>query len=277
MSFRFIFLTLCILLLSQSQLRAQRPDSLFNLSAIIYDESFAPVSASHVININTHQGDVTDSLGIFRLPAHRNDTLLVRNIAFRDTLVPVLVVLELRHVRLKRMHYKLQEAKVFEWGSTYDDFREAFIGMPMQQTLGASMGLPQQDPDKVPVEMDEKAVKNVGLLLTSPISYFYYNFSQHAKSARKVYRLKKNQDKQGRFEAVVSKENLSEITGLIGPELEEFQVFLSARMICSIHCSELEIYSEIYGLWNVYQDLKARGMLNTSQEIREESKKRREQ
>jgi hypothetical protein len=114
--------------------------------------------------------------------------------------------------------------------------------------------------------MDEKAVKSAGLLLTSPLSFFYYNFNKHAKSARKVYWLKKNQDKQDQFETVVSEENLSDITGLYGLEVQDFQLFLSQRMVCGIHCSELEIYSEIYGLWNVFQDLRERGMLKETQE-----------
>ena len=266
MSFRIIFPVICILVLPQIRLYAQTADTIFNLSAIIHDTSYVPVLATHVININTHKGDVTDSLGIFRLPAHAGDTLLIRNIAFRDTLVPVLVVLENRHIMLERMHYQLQEARVFKWGSSYDDFRKAFIDMPMQQTLGASMGLPQQDPDKVPMEMDEKAVKSVGLLLTSPASFFYHNFSKHAKSVRKVYWLKKNQDKQDHYEALVSAEKISDITGLSGPELDNFILFLTSRMLCDIHCTEFEIYKEIFGLWTVYQDLRDRGMLKENQE-----------
>jgi len=261
MSFRILLPVIIALFLLQSRLHAQPTDTAFYLSGIIYDELYLPVQATHVININTHEGDVTDSLGIFRLPVHAGDTLLIRNIAFRDTLVPVMVVHENRHIILRRMRYQLQEARVFEWGSSYDDFREAFIDMPVQQTLGASMGLPRQDPDKVPLEMDEKAVKSAALLLTSPISFFYYNFSKHAKSARKVYWLEKNQAKQDQFETFVSAENISDITGLMGSELEAFQLFLSQRMVCGINCSELEIYNEIYSLWNVYQDLRERGML----------------
>ena len=272
MSFRIIIPVICTLFLMQPRLHAQAADTIINLSGIIYDESYIPVLATHVININTHKGDVTDSLGIFRLPVHPGDTLLIRNIAFRDTLVPVMVVHENRHIRLRRMRYQLQEARVFKWGSSYEDFREAFIEMPMQQTLGGSMGLPRQDPGKVPLEMDEKAVKSAGLLLTSPVSFFYYNFNKHAKSARKVYWLKKNQEKQDQFEDLVSAENVSDITGLSGLDLQDFQLFLSQRMVCDSHCSELEIYSEIYGLWNVYQDLRERGMLK---EIKE-SKKRGE-
>jgi len=250
-----------MLTITQVPLWAQHADSVIDLSAIVYDELYIPVSATHVINMNTHQGDVTDSLGIFSLPVRLSDTLLIRNIAFRDTLVPAKVLRDRGHVRLQRMLYPLKEARVFEWGASYEDFQEAFVGMPMQQNLAASLGLPRQDPEKVPLEMDEKAVRSAGLLLTSPISFFYYNFNQHAKSARKVYWLNKNQEKQDLFNSITGPENLQEITGLTGPELDAFQLFLSQRMLCDLNCSELDIYSEIYGLWEVFQDLRERGML----------------
>ncbi|MCD4710997.1 MAG: hypothetical protein K8R52_09130 [Bacteroidales bacterium] len=261
MPVRIVFTALFMLFLIQLRMLAQQHDTIFDLTAFVYDDLFIPVPATHVINLNTHKGDVTDSLGIFRLPVHLTDTLLIRNIAFRDTLVPVMEIQSIRHIRLKRRHYRLQEVKIFEWGATYDDFREAFIEMPMQQNLGATLGLPRQDPDKVPLEMDEQAVKSAGLLLTSPVSFFYYNFNKHAKSARKVYWLKKNQEEHDQFDAIVSMKNLSDITGLTGVKLQEFQIFLSQRMVCDFNCSELAIYKEIYGLWKVYQELEERGML----------------
>lgn len=261
MSFRYILLLFCFLLAMQSNLQAQSADSVFQISAVVYDDMYIPVPATHVININTHQGDVSDSLGIFRLLVHPSDTLLIRNIAFRDTLVSVAEIQQKLQIRIERRLYQLEEAKIFEWGATYDDFREAFIDMPVQQTLGASLGLPQQDPEKVPMEMDEKAVKSAGLLFTSPVSFFYQNFNKHAKSARKVYWLNKNQSKQDQFEAITGPENISEITGLSGAKLDEFMRFLSRRMVCDLNCTELEIYSEIHSLWKVFQDLSDRGML----------------
>ena len=105
---------------------AQAPDSSFFLTGIIYNESFRPVPATHVINLHTHAGDVSDSLGIFRLPVFQGDTLLIRNIVYRDTLVPVAMILEDRYIRLRRAYYPIQEAREFTWGSTYDDFRDAY-------------------------------------------------------------------------------------------------------------------------------------------------------
>ncbi len=264
MTCRILLLIACTMFQIQPGLLAQSADTTYKLSGIIYDEMYIPILATHVININTHKGDVTDSLGIFHLPVRMKDTLLIRNIAFRDTLVTVLEVHANRHIRLKKRRYQLMEARIFEWGTSYEDFKEAFLSMPIQQTLGASMGLPRQDPEKVPMEMDEKAIKNAGFLLTSPISFFYQNFSKHAKSARKVYWLKKNQNEQDWFETFFTAESLSELTDLMGSELEQFQLFLSQRIICDSNCSELEIYNEIYGLWDVFQDLRERGMLDNN-------------
>jgi hypothetical protein len=159
------------------------------------------------------------------------------------------------------MAYALLEARIFEWGSSYDDFKEAMVDMPVQQTLGASMGLPTQDPEYVPLEMDEKAVKSAGLLLTSPITFFYQNFNKKAKTARKVFWMEKNKEKHEAFERIINAESLAGITGLAGPELLQFQSFVLERMVCGIHCTELAIYEEIFGLWTVFQELDERGML----------------
>lgn len=265
MTSRFLITALSTLLLSQSWLNAQSSDTLFRLSATVYDQEFIPVPATHVINMTTHAGDVTDSLGIFRLPVHLYDSLLILNIVFWDTVIRVKDIEANRYIVLRKRSYLLEEARVFTWGATYADFREAFIEMPVQQTLSSSLGLPSQDPEKVPLEMNEQAVKSAGLLLTSPISFFYYNFSRQAKSARKVYWLKKNQEKSDWFDTIVSAENLSGITGLLGEDLDQFQIFLTRQMACDFNCSEFEIYDEIYSLWQTYQELEKRGMLDLNQ------------
>ena len=255
MSSRSIFLSVVMLLVIQVNVSAQLNDSAFTLTGIIYDELYFPVPASHVININTHQGTVTDSLGIFRLPVHSDDTLLIRNIAFRDTLLMAGQIFEQRHIILKRKYYTLQEALIFQWGSTYDDFKEAITEMSNQQTLGEVMGLPTQDPEYIPYDMDEKALKSVGFLITSPVSYFYHNFNKYARSARKVYWLKKDQAKYELFNEITGRDNISAVTGLTGIELQAFLIFLHKRLVCDFKCTELQLYIEIHGLLKVYQEI----------------------
>ncbi len=261
MRFRTLLIACAACWIYEGHIQAQVADTVFNLTAIVYDATFYPVRASHVINMNTYQGDVTDSLGIFRLTVQLSDTILIRNIAFQDTLVPVINFLAKGYVVLIRKRYELEEARIFEWGSTYEHFKDAVLEMPNQKTLGESMGLPRQDPDYVPLEMDEQAIRSAGFLITSPISYFYQNFNKEAKSARKVYWLKKNQSKNDHFNELVSGENLTAITGLEEEEVLKFQAFLIYRMVCDFKCNDLDIYSEIHGLWEVYQEMEKRGML----------------
>ena len=235
MSFRSILLAFMMVVAYHIQIEAQVRDSIISLTGFVIDEYFYPVPATHVINLRSYQGDVTDSLGIFRLPVHSSDTLLISNIAFQDTLLPVSKLSDHRHIIVKRKYYTLQEARIFKWGSTYGDFREAIIDMSGRQTMGESMGLPRQDPDYIPYDMNEDVIKSVGFLITSPISYFYHNFSQHARSARKVYWLNKNQEKRKVFEEILRSENISSITGLTGIDLQEFLAFLNERLICNFN------------------------------------------
>lgn len=252
---RIILLTLLMVTTGQVHLYAQPNDSIIVFSGIVYDEAYHPVPASHVINMNTLQGSVTDSLGIFRLMVQPSDTLLIRNIAFQDTFVPVKQIYTKGYISIKRKFYPLEEARIFKWGSTYGDFKEAMIRMPNQQTLGEAMGLPRQDPDYIPFDMNEEAIKSPAFLLSSPVSFFYHNFSKQARSARKVYWLKKNQKRHEVFDEILRSENISSITNLTGVELHDFMKFLFERLVCDFKCTELQIYAEIYGLWEVYQGM----------------------
>ena len=230
-------------------------DSLWMLTGIVYDTLFRPVPATHVINICSGAGDVTDHLGIFRLPVTLKDTLFFRNIAYRDTLVPAASFYGRKYIRIREKYYSLQEAKIFQWGSTYEDFREAVVGMPEVQSLGERLDLPRQDPGYIPYHLNEEKVKSVGFLITSPVSFLYHNLSRRERSARKLFRMNRNRKEKKAFEEILSRSNISHITGLTGHELERFLRFLNERIICDFRCSELEIYTEIHSLWDLYLEI----------------------
>ncbi len=234
---------------------SQDTDSAFNLTCIIYDEAYNPIGATHVINMNTHEGDVSDSLGVFSLAVDMNDTLFFRNIAYLQTFIPVAAVAEDRYVILKRVIYLLQEAKVFPWGSSYEDFSKAVINTPAPQTLGEALGLPRRDPDYIPFDMDEATIKSAGFLLTSPVSFFYYNMNKREKRRRELFWKEKNKELYERFDSIITPENLSDITGLSGDSLRTFMTYMLKKMVCDYRCNEFKIYSEIYAHWEVFKQL----------------------
>lgn len=236
-------------------LHAQERDSAFTLTAIIYDEAFKTVPATHVINMNSHVGDVSDSLGIFSMPVQVGDTLLFRNIVYMEILVPVSKLMGDRYVILKRSIYPLHEAKVFPWGASYEDFSRAVISNPAPETLGEALGLPRKDPDYVPFDMRSSELKSAAFLFTSPVSFLYYNLSKKEKNRRKLYWDEKNRGRQKIFDEIVSRENLGDLTGLSGDPLIQFMTFMFKRMVCDFRCTELKIYTEIYEHWKVFQQL----------------------
>ncbi len=260
MSFRGVLFAAIQLMLIQVSLTARQPDSLMLVTGIVYNPAFQPLPASHVINLSTREGDITDSLGMFQLHAYPADTLLILNISYKDTMVTAARIRAQPQIRLQDRYYALEEARIFEWGSTYGDFKEAIVQMPNRQTLGESMGLPRQDPDYVPLEMDPKAVKSPAYLISSPLSFFYQNFNRQAKSARKVYWMEKNREEMEQFSRIIGKENIASITGLTGDRLLDFQSFLNNRMECDHRCTELELYTEIHALWELYRELESLGL-----------------
>lgn len=242
-----------LIIAAQVDLAGQSGDSIFFLTGFVYDSLFHPVPASHVININSGAGDVTNNLGIFQLPVTILDTLYFRNIAYRDTLVPAASFSKKKYIRIREKYHPIQEARVFEWGSTYQDFKEAIIHMPNAQSLGESLGLPRQDPDYIPYNLDEQKIKSVGFLINSPVSFLYHNLSRKERSARKLFRIKRNRKKQEAYEEILSRSNIASITGISGTELDRFLYFLNERIQCDYRCTELEVYTEIHSLWELYQ------------------------
>ena len=254
MCLRGFMVTGVLVIAAQCGLAGQAGDSVFMLTGFVYDGMYRPVPATHVININAMTGDVTDTLGIFRLPVTMPDTLFFSNITYRDTLLPVASFMTRRFIRLKEMHHPIPEARIFSWGNSYEDFRKAVINQPPVTSLGAKLGLPRQDPDYIPYDMDEEKIKSVGFLLTSPVSFFYHNLSRKQRSARKLFMMERNAEEQDAFEEIVSRSNISSVTGLAGEELDGFLLFLNERIRCDYRCTELQIYTEIHSLWELYRE-----------------------
>ncbi|MBN2697860.1 MAG: hypothetical protein JXR52_03485 [Bacteroidales bacterium] len=251
---RLISLTFILFFLTDAAAQISGNDTAVFLSGIVYDELYHPLPYTHVIGLRSHHADVTDTLGIFSIPLMEGDSLWFRNIAFRDTIVAVSRKPESLAIQLRNRIYPLPEAKIFSWGSTYEDFKEAFVKLKVPEPIGEKLGLPRQDPDYVPFDMDEEKLKSAGFLIHSPLSYLYYKLSKKEKSARKVYKLNKNSERIERFWALVNSQKVSEMTGLTGKALDDFMAYLNSSLTCDFNCSEFEILSEIYRLHEAYKE-----------------------
>ncbi|MFC2089493.1 hypothetical protein ACFLT1_01860 [Bacteroidota bacterium] len=247
------YLIAVVLMLITSGAFAQSSNLAYLFTGVVYDANYRPLPYTHVIASGTGQGDMTDTLGIFTLYIRASDKLSIFNITCHDTVVPVNKDMEYFSIHLRRKAYPLKEAKIFSWGSTYEEFMEAVKNTEVED-IGEEMKLPQQDPDAIPFELDEKMIKSPRFFFSSPLSYLYYNLSEREKNVRKAYQLEKNASKIARFEYFLSGQKISEITGLEGKELQDFQLYLNQHIRCDFNCSELEILSEIYMHWEAYNN-----------------------
>jgi hypothetical protein len=251
MIYRYSLFSLLILM-SFVGVHGQNSKLAFRFTGIVYDENYIPLPYTHVIASGTGEGDMTDSLGIFTLYIRENDKLSFYNITRQDAVVSVNKNNTTFFIKLKQRVYLIPEARIFNWGSTYDEFIDEVNRQGVPQSRGAEIGLPQQDPDAIPFDLDEKKIKSAKFFFSSPVSYLYHNLSKYEKSVRKAYKLDKDREFIEAFEAILSSENISKITDLKGKELETFMIYLNSNLSCNYFCGEIELYSEILTIWEKY-------------------------
>ncbi len=246
-------LAIVLIVFTHTNLLSQIDDRTYQISGSVYDEHFNPLPYTHVIASGTASGDMTDSLGVFSIRIRENDKLTFLNITCQDTTIEVNQGMAVVLVKLRPKIYALPEAKIFNWGATYGDLQRDFRESGIPENLGAEIGLPRQDPGIIPFDMDEKRLKSAGFLISSPISFFYYNLSKHEKSLRKAYKLNKNQDAILQFNQTLSPGNVLRITGIERELLDDFMIFLNSHLHCDYRCSELELTAELQRIWILYQ------------------------
>lgn len=240
---------------AQGMVLSGQDNRAWKFTGVVYDEYFRPLPYTHVIARGTGQGDVTDSLGIFTLYVRNMDRLSFYNITTYDTTVVIQKDMEAFHINLRQKRYALSEVRAFSWGSTYGEFLEEYNRQGVPESRGEALELPRQDADIIPFDMDEKRLKSAGFLISSPVSFLYYNLSKREKSARKAFQLEQDKELIDLYESILSRENLGYITGLKEEALEDFIIYLNDHMQCTYKCPELQLLTEIHDIWNRYKEI----------------------
>ncbi len=254
---RRIILITGILLAIYTHVHAQQDKMAYLFTGIVYDDFYRPLPYTHVLAQGTGVGDVTDSLGVFSIYIRKHDQLSFYNISYQDTSRFVTVNDQGFYIILKKRYFVLKEARVYDWGSSYGEFIDEVKKQGEFVSEGAKMGLPVQDPDYIPFNMNERLLQSAMFFFNSPLSYLYYNMNKKEKGARKAYQLEKDKELIEKFEEVLGKENISYITGLEDDKLEKFMLYLNDHMMCDYHCNEIKLLTEIHYIWKQYQGINA--------------------
>ena len=248
------FIALSLILVLPSIIKGQDTKA-YLFSGVVYDEQFTPLPYTHVVARGTGQGDMTDSLGIFKIYVRENDILSFYNIAFIDTSIHIQKDVPSFSVHMRKRLYPIKEARIFKWGSSYSEFLDEVERMGPGEQLSEKLELPEQDPGVVPFDKNEELLKSSKFFFSSPISYLYYNYSKQEKSARKVYKLDKDRGLIDRFNEMLSAASIASITGLQGKKLETFMIYLNSNLSCTYTCDEIALMTEILAIWKRYSEL----------------------
>lgn len=233
---------------------AQNPDSVVRLCGVVCDENKNPLFSSHIINLNTGRGSTSDNSGYFCITAGRQDSILIRNLAYNDLTFFSGDFKPGDTLHLKTRLYAIKEVKIFEWGTSYADFSAKMKSMPVTENLAEKLGLPQQKGNPVSDFKNPEVLSNPFFALTNPVDFLYYNLNKKEQSVRKVLEFKQNEVSIRKFESVYNRSSISALTGLKNEKLDAFMVYLNLNFKCDFNCSEVQIVTEIFKHWKDYSE-----------------------
>jgi hypothetical protein len=243
-----------IFLFAGSNIYAQHPDSLRRTEAYVCDESIIPLAWIHIINLNNGRGTTSNIDGFFRLETGEQDTILFRNLGYEELVLPAREIQPGDTIHLKIRFYAIKEVKIFEWGSTYEDFKAKMKSMPVTESLARKLGLPEQTGNLLPNYQNPDVLRNPMFAITNPVDFIYYNLNKKQQSIRKVNEFKQNEDLIRKFESVYNRSGIGKLTGLNGKELDDFMVYLNLHFKCDFRCTEIQIITEIFDWWKNYRE-----------------------
>lgn len=231
------------------------------IHGIAYDELAGKnISYTHVINQNNASGTISDTNGFFRVRCEAGDTLFISAMGYQFNLVSVDSLTWTRgdtiSVRLVPRSYTLPEVVIYEL-NTYEKFKKRFVEVQIKPDGIQIPGLPEIEPRGTPRLLDEDYLKSAGFAISSPVSFFYYNFSRKEKNRRLYYELMQHERLKEMANQKFSREKMTEITGLQEPELEEFLEFSHITPEMILRSSDYEIYMLLKENLPVYRAQKA--------------------
>ncbi len=214
---------------------------------VISAETGEPVSYAHVINPRVHGGTTTNSEGIFTINMFTEDTLTVRAVGFVDSkfFVTEFPPKPLYEIKLKPQRYLLDEVTVQE-----------------KSTLRKSLGLPEAKPLDIPVEYRGDSYNDDPSVLAavfSPLSYLQYQTSNKEKDKRATRNAIQNQKEWEQFSRYHNLKTIERITGLKGPDAEEFLIYCNINNRLPYNATQMDIEFQIMTLYLEYKKEKEEG------------------
>ena len=220
----FIRIAAVSLLLASMAVEASAQDRAYMVGRLLNSSNRDAVMAAHVMNFHDSVATISDRDGLFRVPAHIGDTLLISCIGYHDKAHAVSaadLLPEIRDVRLDPRSYQLGEVKVLPFG-TYEQFRERFKTLQVTDSTINIVGVRRPRLPDVPMMETDAYWKKAGTILRSPVSSLYHNLSRKEQGRREYLRLMQESVQTDARRRKYSDARLGDITGLEDNELHIF-------------------------------------------------------
>jgi hypothetical protein len=201
-----------------------------------------PVGFAYVLNTRTSIASESKDDGSFELDAQPNDTLLFRCLGYRDTSFIVSNV-EPKIFNVTSQTFALNEVKV-TWFYSYAAFKRAFLNLKIDDSKNVKFNI-HIDPREI-AGLSRAASGNTGLA---------FSFGGGPTKSEKNYTSLLSEEKRyERLNSLTSYDNIRSFTGLKGPTLDSFIVYLRSKKQINPASSDYEILASVK---MAYQDFLA--------------------
>ncbi len=227
-------------------------DSLVMMQGQLRDvASGVPIPYAHILNTRYKRATVSDTLGFFTLPMHRNDTLFITAIGFEDTKFTLPVFWPANHysgvIYIKERVYHIEGVTVHGLG-TYEQFKQKVLSLDLSKNKVIRM---QTYYDKI---LTEEAIKYQKV----STGFLFSLRSPEERSLKKLEKVLEEQKIRDKIKSKFNKAMVSQLTGLQGIQLERFMHYCDLPEDFILNASEYDILVRVKNIYENYKLLQNR-------------------
>ena len=223
---------------------------------IIHAENKRPLSAAHILNLNTVQGTITDDKGFFEIPTKANDTILVSYLGYASIKLKITNDLLKGNELLIALYEKPEEIREVVIKSTKligvlevdikqvpkDRFTRIKInGLPQTYEVGKPQGKDFSSPIAA---------------IFQPMDFLYNRFGKKPKQLRKLQKLKKEDDLRKMLAGKFDREVMMEYLDMDRQELSELLTDCNYSEYFIKKASDLQMIEAVLDCYENYKAIK---------------------
>lgn len=252
----FLLLNLCFLI-SLSVLSQEKKTKLVYLKGqVVHTKTKKPLSAAHILNLNSVRGTITNDKGLFELPTKVNDTILVSYLGFASIKLKVTNDLLKGNELLIALYEKSEEVKEVVIKST------DLIGVleidikqvPKDRFTRIKInGLPQT------YEVGKPRKRNFSspiAAIFNPVDFLYSHFGKKPKKLKKLKKLKKEDNLRKMLAGKFDREVMMEYLEMDSQQLTELLTDCNYSEYFIKKASDLQIIEAVLDCYENYKAIK---------------------